>query len=183
MISAPSIHFDLLQKYNLEFSYQQELFDYAHSLGLIVGSTPWDSQSAKFLNQDVISYIKVSSADLTNIPLITEVSKFGKPLILSTGMSTEDDILSTVEHLTSTGSQFVILHCNSTYPCPYEDINLSYVNRLKGIHPLIGYSGHERGLPISFAAAALGCVVIERHVTLDKSLEGPDHHEFTYRRS
>ena len=126
---------DLLQKYNLEFSYQQELFDYAHSLGLIVGSTPWDSQSAKFLNQDVISYIKVSSADLTNIPLITEVSKFGKPLILSTGMSTEEDILSTVEHLTSTGSQFVILHCNSTYPCPYEDINLSYVNRLKGNPP------------------------------------------------
>ena len=89
---------DLLQKYNLEFSYQQELFDYAHSLGLIVGSTPWDAQSAKFLNQEVISYIKVSSADLTNIPLITEVSEFGKPLILSTGMSTEDDILSTVEY-------------------------------------------------------------------------------------
>ena len=118
---------------------------------------------------------KVASADLTNFPLLDHLSKTKKPLILSTGMSTSLEVEKTVDFLNRRKAEFALLHCNSTYPAPFSDINLKWMKSLKKIHPLVGYSGHERGTGISLAAVGLGACIVERHFTLDRTMEGPDH--------
>ena len=90
-------------------------------------------------------------------------------------MSTEDEVSTISKLLNSSGSKYAFLHCNSTYPAPFQDINLSWMERLANIHPIIGYSGHERGISVSLAAVGLGAKIIERHITVDRNLEGPDH--------
>ena len=112
---------------------------------------------------------------MTNLPLLKKLSQTGKPLILSTGMSNDEEIHKTTTFLNLQQAQFVLLHCNSTYPAPFHDINLNYLQKLKEYHPLVGYSGHERGLAVSLAAVALGAIIIERHFTLNREMEGPDH--------
>ena len=118
---------------------------------------------------------KVASADLTNLPLLEKLSKTNKPLILSSGMSTKEEVEITISFLNKRKVQFAILHCNSTYPAPLHDINLKWIESLKKMHNLIGYSGHERGINVSIGAVALGAQIIERHFTLDRKMEGPDH--------
>jgi N-acetylneuraminate synthase len=120
---------------------------------------------------------KVASADLTNPDLIEAICKTGKPLICSTGMSSESEIAEAVKLLKRHGSHYVLLHCNSTYPAPFKDINLNYIARLKelGGGCLVGYSGHERGYAVAIAAVAMGARVIEKHLTLDRGMEGNDH--------
>ena len=123
-----------------------------------------------------MSAYKVASADLTNYDLLTALAKTGKPLICSTGMSNESEIIEAVKLLKSLGTQYILLHCNSTYPAPFKDINLNYLDRLKEIGECpVGYSGHERGIYVAVAAVAKGAKVIEKHFTLDKNLPGPDH--------
>jgi sialic acid synthase SpsE len=118
---------------------------------------------------------KVASADLTNLPLLNCLAQTRKPLILSTGMSTTEEVEVTVAFLNKCSAQFALLHCNSTYPAPLHDINLKWMPALRQIHPLVGYSGHERGINVSLAAVALDACIIERHFTLDRTMEGPDH--------
>jgi sugar phosphate isomerase/epimerase len=118
---------------------------------------------------------KVASADLTNLPLLDRLCATRKPLILSTGMSGREEVQVTVDFLNEHHASFVLLHCNSTYPAPIHDIQLRWMDRLREIHPLIGYSGHERGIAVTLAAVARGACVVERHFTLDRTLEGPDH--------
>ena len=93
---------------------------------------------------------------------------------MSTGMSQQEEIEEAASFLKSQGSDFILLHCNSTYPAPVQDINLKYINELKKLHSLVGYSGHERGINISLAAIAMDICLIERHFTLDRLMEGPD---------
>ena len=109
------------------------------------------------------------------MPLLCELVLTKKPLIISTGMSLEIEIENTVRYLNKFKTNFALLHCNSTYPAPFHDINLTFLKRLKKIHSIIGYSGHERGISVSLAAVGLGAKIIERHITLDRSMEGPDH--------
>ena len=141
------------------------------------------SQSSSIESFDVKAY-KVASADLTNMPLIDKLCNTGKPLILSTGMSTVEEIKFTTDFINQRGVSFALLHCNSTYPAPIQDIHLNWINSLKEIHPIVGYSGHERGINVSLAAVSLGAAILERHFTLDRNMEGPDHaasleyHEF-----
>jgi N-acetylneuraminate synthase len=118
---------------------------------------------------------KVASADLTNLPLIDHLVKKKKPLILSTGMSRPDEVEFTVKFLKERSTQFALLHCNSTYPAAFEDINLRYMDQLRKYGVPVGYSGHERGIAVSTVAAALGASIIERHLTLDRAMDGPDH--------
>jgi N-acetylneuraminate synthase len=118
---------------------------------------------------------KVASADLTNLPLIDRLCLTRKPLILSTGMSRREEVQITVDFLNHRRAKFVLLHCNSTYPAPIHDIQLRWIEKLRAIHSLVGYSGHERGIAVTLAAVALGACVVERHFTLDRTLEGPDH--------
>lgn len=167
---------DLLNKFHLRKELMLEIFDDCREQGILALCTPWDVESLRILEEYGMPAYKVASADLTNHELLKALSETGKPLICSTGMSTEGEIKESVELLNRGGAQFVLLHCNSTYPAPYKDIHLKYMERLKELGGgLVGYSGHERGHEIPLAAVALGARVIEKHFTLDKSQEGNDH--------
>ena len=166
---------DLLNKFELTIPQHKEIADYCKSKGVLYLCTPWDSASVDILESFNVAAYKVASADLTNIPLLDKLAKTKKPLILSTGMSNTEEIKFTVEFLNKRKVDFVLLHCNSTYPAPIHDINLKWMHELKKFHPLVGYSGHERDINITMAAIALGAQVIERHFTLDRGMEGPDH--------
>ena len=166
---------DLLKKFELTVEHQKALFDYCNSKGIIYMCTPWDKSSVEVLERFNVPAYKVASADLTNLPLLDKLSKTGKPIILSTGMSSTEEIETTSNFLNTRNTDFILLHCNSTYPAPIQDINLNWMSQLKLIHPLVGYSGHERGINISLASIALGACVLERHFTLDRLMEGPDH--------
>lgn len=166
----------LLEKYQLTNDQLFEVMDYAKSRGLVALCTPWDIESARELNAHNVDAFKVASADLTNVLLIDYLISTHKPLIISTGMSTEAEILMASARLEFFGCKFALLHCNSTYPAPYDQINLKYMNRLSNTAAgAIGYSGHERGWHIALAAVAHGAHIIEKHITLDRNQEGVDH--------
>ena len=167
---------DLLSRFQLSTEEIFAVFDYCHHRGILPLCTPWDRESLAILEEYGMEAYKVASADLTNHELITALAKTRKPLICSTGMSTDSEIKETVNLLKKLGVIYVLLHCNSTYPAPFKDINLNYLDKLKEIGDCpIGYSGHERDINVAIAAVAKGAKVIEKHFTLDKSMEGNDH--------
>jgi N-acetylneuraminate synthase len=167
---------DLLSRFQLSQQEMLAAFDYCKERNILPLCTPWDLESLSLLENYGVSAYKVASADLTNYDLLTALAKTGKPLICSTGMSNESEIIEAVKLLKSLGTQYILLHCNSTYPAPFKDINLNYLDRLKEIGECpVGYSGHERGIYVAIAAVAKGAKVIEKHFTLDKSWEGNDH--------
>lgn len=165
----------LLEKFELTYAEYKSLAEYTQSKKLIFMCTPWDKSSADAIERIGVRAFKTASADMTNFDLLEYLVKKNKPLILSTGMSTKDEIDETVEFLTRLKADFALLHCNSTYPAPFKDINLRYMEKLKKYNVPVGYSGHERGIAVSIGAVAMGAQIIERHVTLDRGMEGPDH--------
>jgi len=165
----------ILQKVELPESTYYEIVEYCRKKKITFLCSAFDKESADFLEIIDIPAYKVASADLTNLPLLDHLVKKGKPLILSTGMSRSDEVDFTVSYLKERGAQFALLHCNSTYPAAFEDINLRYMNQLRKYGVPVGYSGHERGIAVSTVAAALGASILERHVTLDRAMDGPDH--------
>lgn len=167
---------DLLDRFQLNDEEMIEIFDYCRESGIIPLCTAWDKTSLSKLEKYGISGYKVSSADFINHDLISAIAKTGKPIICSTGMMTDAEIVKGVSFLNELAAQFILLHCNSTYPAPYSDINLNYLKRLSEITKSpVGYSGHERDIYISIAAVALGAKVIEKHFTIDREMEGNDH--------
>ena len=166
---------DLLNRFELSEESHKKLFNYCMDKKVIYMCTPWDKKSISILEGFKVSAYKISSADLTNISLIRNLIKTNKPLILSTGMSDLNEIEFTANFLNKNNAEFAFLHCNSTYPAPLHDINLNWMENLKKYTKWIGYSGHERGINISLAAVSLGANIIERHFTLDRNMEGPDH--------
>lgn len=166
---------DLLHRFELGVDRHRKIFNYCRQKSIEYMCTPWDARSVTVLEEFGVSAYKVASADLTNLPLLDALSRTRKPLILSTGMSLTEEVCTTVEFLNARAVLYVLLHCNSTYPAPLHDINLKWIPELRKIHPLVGYSGHERGIYVSLAAVALGACIIERHFTLDRMMEGPDH--------
>lgn len=167
---------DLLTRFQLSNEELIEVFDYCRQLSLTPLCTPWDIKSLQVLENYGMEAYKVASADFTNHQLLDAMAATGKPLICSTGMSTEAEIRQSVAFLKSKGANIVILHCNSTYPTPFKDVNVSYLKRLQEITgSLVGYSGHERGVSVPVAAVSLGAKVIEKHFTIDKGMEGNDH--------
>lgn len=167
---------DLLSRVSLPAEKLLPVFDYARQRGVAVMCTPWDLPSLEVLVEYGIDGIKIASADLTNHELLLSAGTRGIPLVLSTGMSREEEILQTSSLLERAGAQYALLHCQSTYPAPYKDINLAYMARLEEIGNCpIGYSGHERGWHIPLAAVALGAHIVEKHFTIDQSMEGNDH--------
>jgi sialic acid synthase SpsE/sugar phosphate isomerase/epimerase len=167
---------DLLAKYNLTADQLFEVFDHCKDVGIDVMCTAWDPVSADRLVDYGISSLKVASADMTNHALLRHMASSGTPLVISTGMSAESEIRETAALVRSTGVPHAFLHCQSTYPAPFKDINLSYLTRLAEITQTpVGYSGHERGIHIPSAAVALGARIIEKHFTIDQGLEGNDH--------
>lgn len=166
---------DLLRRFELTVPQHKQLADYCKTKGILYLCTPWDKRSVDMLEDMKVAAYKVASADLTNLPLLDKLCNTGKPLILSTGMNTHEEVRITVDFLNKRKAAFALLHCNSTYPAPLHDIHLRWMEKLRDIHPLVGYSGHERGIAVSLAAVALGACVIERHFTLERTMEGPDH--------
>jgi len=166
---------DLLRKFELSQEEHKKLFEYCNDIDILYMCTPWDLKSVDILEAFGVKAYKVASADLTNIPLISKLSETKKPLILSTGMSLENEIRLTSDFLNSKKVKYAFLHCNSTYPAPVHDINLRWINKLQDIHSLVGYSGHERGIAITLAAVACNACIVERHFTFNRTMEGPDH--------
>ena len=167
---------DLLKRFQLTDDEMFTALDCVKDHGLVPLCTPWDIASLEKLSEYGLDGFKIASADLTNHDLIVAATRMERTLILSTGMSKESEIRSAVDLLYKNYSSFALLHCNSTYPAPMQDINLSYMDRLKKIsNRPVGYSGHERGFEICIAAVAMGAKIIEKHFTSDRLLEGNDH--------
>ncbi|WP_353081895.1 N-acetylneuraminate synthase family protein [Tessaracoccus lapidicaptus] len=167
---------NLLAKYSLSADDMLRVLDHCRARNIDALCTPWDSPSVKVLADAGIPALKVASADMTNHTLLADMLATGLPLIVSTGMSTEAEIVEAADLLRGSGSPFALLHCQSTYPAPFKDINLRYLRRLAEIcGGPVGYSGHERGFHIPLAAVAMGARIIEKHFTTDRDLEGNDH--------
>ena len=163
-------------RYRVEFDRDQylEIGDYANLSGLDWFASPWDVPSVEFLEDLNVVAHKVASASVTDLELLAALAATGKPIILSTGMSTMDQIDAAVDMFDP--AKLIILHATSTYPLSPEEANLRMITTLADRFPAIpiGYSGHERGLQISIAAVALGAVAVERHITLDRTMWGSD---------
>jgi N-acetylneuraminate synthase len=152
------------------------LAEYATEQDIQFLCSPWDRKSVDFLETVNIPLYKIGSPDLTNFVLLERVIETGKPMLLSTGMANESEIERTVSFLNDRGADFGLLHCRSTYPAPFHNLDLRFMQRLAEKYNVpIGYSGHERGIAISSAAVAMGADIIERHITLSRDMKGPDH--------
>ena len=165
------------QKLGLEFSAEQyqEIEDYCKSKDLEWFASAWDINSQKFLRQFNSKYNKVASAMIVHTDLLKEIASEGKHTFISTGMTTYDDIQTAVDIFRKANCSFELMHTVSTYPMKDEDANLNMIKTLREKFKCdVGYSGHEVGLAVSYAAAALGITSLERHITLDRSMYGSD---------
>lgn len=169
--------FDMIKRLELSEEAHFELKDYADSRGIIFLSTPFDKESVDFLVRLGVCALKISSADITNHPLLSHIAAKNLPVILSTGMSTLGEVEEAVKVIIGSGNQqIILLHCVSSYPAKIEDMNLRAIETLRQAFKLpIGLSDHTLGITMPIAAVALGACVIEKHFTLDKKLPGPDH--------
>lgn len=165
-----------IMKTELDDKQMKDLAEYARGRGVDFLCTPWDEESLDFLNSINVPAFKIASADMFNFRLLSKIAALKKPMLISTGMSFVSEIEELVNFLRKVNAEFVLLHTNSTYPAPYHDINLNFLQFLqKKFGGFVGYSGHEQGISVSLAAVALKICVLERHITLDRNLPGPDH--------
>ncbi|WP_407370242.1 N-acetylneuraminate synthase [Carnobacterium sp.] len=169
--------FDMIKKLELDYDKHQELMDYANSKGVMFLSSAFDLESIDLLVDLDLSVFKIPSGEITNLPYLRKTAQTKKPIILSTGMATLGEIEAALEVLKDNGTTDVtVLHCNTEYPTPMSDVNLTAMNTMKDAFKVkVGYSDHTLGIEIPIAAVALGAVMIEKHFTLDKTMEGPDH--------
>jgi len=165
----------LLQEVELSEEDYHEIVEHCRKHNIIFLCTPWDKTSVDFLEELEVPAYKIASADMTNFELLEYVASKGKPMIVSTGMSTMEEIERTVRFLEDMGAEFMLMHCNSTYPTPTRDVNLRFIQTLKQFGVPVGYSGHERGIVLTAVAVAMGACAVERHFTLDRTMPGPDH--------
>jgi N-acetylneuraminate synthase len=169
--------FEMLQRLELDAAAHRRLIDHCRQIGIQFLSSPFDMQSADLLATLDVPLYKVPSGEITNLPFLQHLAGKGRPLILSTGMSTLGEVEEAVHVLQGAGAtQLTLLHCVTEYPAPYAEVNLRAMQTLKAAFGLpVGYSDHTPGIDIAIAAVALGAEVIEKHFTLDRSLPGPDH--------
>lgn len=169
----------MLKKLELSPSDHEELMDYCREKGIRFFSTAFDMDSIEYLHSLNLGLWKIPSGEITNYPYLRKIAQYHEPIILSTGMCELSDIEATLKVLVGFGvrkEQITILHCNTEYPTPYSDVNLRAMLEIRdrfGVQ--VGYSDHTQGIEVPIAAVALGASVIEKHFTLDKNMEGPDH--------
>ncbi len=171
--------YNMLKKLELTDSMQKELFLYAIEKGIQFLSTGFDEESVDCLYQLGVKLFKIPSGEITNKPYLLHIARKGKPVILSTGMADLNEIREALNVLTCGGlnlDQIIVLHCTTEYPAPIESVNLKAMKTIADeFHVAVGYSDHTDGIEISLAAVAMGACVIEKHFTIDKNMEGPDH--------
>lgn len=169
--------YEMLKKLELTGEDFRHLFSYCSEKGILFLSSPFDKESADFLDDLGVSAFKIPSGEITNIPLLRYIARKKKPVILSTGMATLGEIEEAVNIFLEQGSgEIILLHCVSSYPAKVEDINLNVITTLERTFGLpVGLSDHTTGITVPIAASALGACVIEKHFTLDRKLPGPDH--------
>ncbi|MFX4263253.1 N-acetylneuraminate synthase [Pelotomaculum propionicicum] len=174
---ADESQLSMLKKLELSFNDFIELNEYCKASRIRFLSTAFDFNSIDFLNNLGMGMWKVPSGEITNLPYLIKIAKTHQPIIMSTGMSTLDEIQTAVDALNRYDSGAItLLHCTTEYPAPYTDVNLNAIKTMRDtLHLPVGYSDHTKGIEIPMAAVALGATVIEKHFTLDKNLEGPDH--------
>ena len=169
--------FDMLKKLELSYDHFRYIQDYCKKIGIDFLSTPDEEESLAFLVSLGLPFIKVGSGEVTNMPYLRKIASCGKPVILSTGMSTLAQVAIAYDTLLKAGAPKVsLLHCTTNYPCPYDEVNLRAMQTLKDAFKCqVGYSDHTMGTEVPVAAVAMGAEIIEKHFTLDKNMEGPDH--------
>lgn len=169
--------YTMLKQLELSSQDHEILIDYSKSKGIQFFSTAFDLESLQYLKDIGLELVKIPSGEITNLPYLRKAAYLFSKVILSTGMSTMDDISSAVDVFRTEGiTDITILHCNTEYPTPMEDVNLRAMQAIREqFQTKIGYSDHTLGIEVPIAAVALGASVIEKHFTLDKSMRGPDH--------
>lgn len=169
--------YNMLRKLELSPESYQELMSYCQMQDILFISTPFDEESVELLHEMGVPAFKIGSGEITNLPFLEYVSRKGKPVILSTGMSYLSEVDEAVRVIRSAGcEQFVLLHCVSNYPAAAQDVNLRAMHAMATAFQVpVGYSDHTLGIEVSMAAVALGACVIEKHFTIDRNLDGPDH--------
>ena len=171
--------FQMLKNLEMPSEWHFELKDYAEKLGIKFLSTGFDEEAIDFLDKLGVDLFKIPSGEITNKPYLIDVAEKGKLIILSTGMATLEEVIAAIDILVAHGitkKMMTVLHCNTEYPTPMKDVNLKAMLHIKtqlGIE--VGYSDHTLGIEVPVAAVALGARVIEKHFTLDKNMDGPDH--------
>jgi len=177
--NANESQFDMLKKLELDVDDHNNLIDYSNKKGITFLSSPFDIESINLLNELDLQIFKIPSGEITNLPYLRHIGALGKQVILSSGMSTLNEIEDALKILINAGTlknNITILHANTMYPTPMSDVNLKAMQTIKDKFEIeIGYSDHTLGTEVSIAAVAMGASVIEKHFTLDKKLEGPDH--------
>lgn len=174
---ADESQYEMVKKLELTFDNFRQLQQYAEEKGLMFLSTPFDIPSVDFLQSIDVPYFKIPSGEITNLPYLIRIAKTGRDVILSTGMAEMEEIEAAVRLLRENGAgEISLLHCNTEYPTPMEDVNLRAMLTLKEkFHVRVGYSDHTKGIEVPIAAVAMGAEIIEKHFTLDHDMEGPDH--------
>lgn len=169
--------YDMLKKLELRMSDYKDLKQHCQEIGIDFLSTPFDETSVDMLEELGMDKYKLSSGDITNMPLLKYIANKGKQIILSTGMCVMEEVEEAVGWIEEEGNHnIILLHCTSNYPTPYRDVNMNAMLTLRNTFPYpVGYSDHTQGIIIPIMAVAMGAVVIEKHFTLDKNMEGPDH--------
>ncbi len=169
--------FDMVKKLELSFEDFRQIQAYCRTKGILFLSTPFDLPSIAFLDDIGVPFFKIPSGEITNYPYLAAIGRTHKDVVLSTGMCTVEEIREAIAVLEENGAgRMTLLHCNTEYPTPYEDVNLNAMETMRAVFGKeVGYSDHTLGIEVPVAAAALGAVIIEKHFTLDKDMEGPDH--------
>ena len=175
--SSDESQYDMIKKLELPDDAFRELSDYANDKGIIFLSTPFDEESVDLLDDIGVPAFKIPSGEITNFPLLKKIAEKHRPIILSTGMATLGEVEEAFLYLKEMGSKDVILlHCTTSYPAPFDSVNLRAMDTLQCAFKVpVGYSDHTEGLTIPIAAVAMGARVIEKHFTIDRTLQGPDH--------
>ena len=171
--------FDMLKKLELDVEAHKELITYCKEKGIIFLSTPFDHESIDLLSDLGLQIFKIPSGEITNLPYLKKIGLLSKQVILSTGMSTLEEVGDAINVLTNAGTSrenITVLHANTMYPTPMEDVNLNAMLTIqKEFGIAVGYSDHTLGIEVDIAAVVLGASIIEKHFTLDKTMDGPDH--------
>ena len=168
---------EMLQKLEFPYDIFLKLKEYCDQIGICFLSTPFDHESIEFLNTIDMPFWKIPSGEVTNLPYLVALAQTGKPVVMSTGMCDMVEIEAAIKVLRDHGTKEIkLLHCNTEYPTPFEDVNLRAIETMKDTFGYeVGYSDHTKGIEIPIAAVAIGAAIIEKHFTLDRSMKGPDH--------